>query len=123
MEADRVALVGAVRSAMPGTGQAPQRPRRPDTPHPQGWALLAASRVARRLLYLHNGATRALLAVKIVPVKWVNSYDLWYDPPVPPMAPSAASILSGASLIRQSTPRPINSRARRPSLTVKAATR
>ncbi|MHC4448301.1 MAG: hypothetical protein ACYSXF_11070, partial [Planctomycetota bacterium] len=43
-------------------GQAPQRTRRPDTPHPKGRALLAASRVAHCLLYAHNGAARALLA-------------------------------------------------------------
>jgi hypothetical protein len=36
MGADRVARVGAVRGAMPSIGQAPQRPRRPDTPHPEG---------------------------------------------------------------------------------------
>jgi hypothetical protein len=67
---------------------------RPEAPHPQGRAILTASRVVRcpacakpelrpagqspsgdgpfgegRLLYPHNGAARALLAVKIVPVK------------------------------------------------------
>jgi hypothetical protein len=64
-------------------GQAPQRPRRPDTPHPEGRALLAASRVARRLLYTHNGATRALLAAKIASVKCVIIYDPWYETPIP----------------------------------------
>jgi hypothetical protein len=39
---------------------------------------LAASRVARRLLYAHNGATRALLAAKIASVKCVIISDLWY---------------------------------------------
>ena len=48
---------GAQRDAC--IGQAPQRPRRPDTPHPKGRAILAASRVAHCLLYQHNGATRA----------------------------------------------------------------
>jgi hypothetical protein len=39
---------------------------------------LNASRVARRLLYQHNGATRALLAAKIASVKCVIISDLWY---------------------------------------------
>jgi len=59
-------------------GQAPQRPRRPDTPHPEGRAILAASRVAHCLLYQHNGAARALLAAKTALVKCVIIYDLWY---------------------------------------------
>ena len=59
-------------------GQAPQRPRRPDTPHTQGRAILAASRVERCLLYAHNGAARALLAAKIASVKCVIIKDLWY---------------------------------------------
>ncbi len=67
---------GAQRDAR--IGQAPQRPRRPDTPHPEGRALLAASRVAHCLLYTHNGAARALLAAKIASVKCVIIYDLWY---------------------------------------------
>jgi len=50
-------------------GQAPQRTRRPDAPHQDGRAILAASRVARRLLYPHNGPARALLAAKIASVK------------------------------------------------------
>jgi hypothetical protein len=41
---------------------------------------LAASRVARCLLYAHNGATRALLAAKIASVKCVIINDLWYEP-------------------------------------------
>ncbi|MDH3595082.1 MAG: hypothetical protein OEM93_09565, partial [Rhodospirillales bacterium] len=59
-------------------GQAPQRTRRPDAPHPQGRAILAAGRVAHCLLYTHNGAARALPAAKIASVKCVIIYDLWY---------------------------------------------
>jgi enoyl-[acyl-carrier protein] reductase I len=39
---------------------------------------LAARRVARSLLYAHNGAARALLAAKIASVKCVNISYLWY---------------------------------------------
>ncbi len=46
--------------------------------HPKGRALFPASRVARRLWYQYHGATRALLAEKIAPVKWVAVTEIWY---------------------------------------------
>jgi len=46
--------------------------------HPQGRALFSASYVARRLWYSYHGATRALLAEKIAPVKWVAITEIWY---------------------------------------------
>ncbi len=46
--------------------------------HPKGRALFPAGYVARRLWYMYHGATRALLAEKIAPVKWVAVTDIWY---------------------------------------------
>ena len=78
MGANRVARVGAVRSAMRASGKRRNAPGAPIRPTLEGRALLAASRVARRLLYTHNGAARALLAAKIASVKCVIINDLWY---------------------------------------------
>ncbi len=47
--------------------------------HPKGRALFPASYVARRLWYTYHGATRALLAEKIAPVKWVAVTEIWYN--------------------------------------------
>jgi hypothetical protein len=79
MGASRVAGQARRAARCARIGQAPQGPRRPDTPHPEGRAILAASRVARRLLYPHNGAACALLAAKIASVKCVIISDLWYE--------------------------------------------
>jgi hypothetical protein len=79
MGADRVARVGAVRSAMPASGKLRNAPGAPRRPTREGRALLAASRVAHCLLYPHNGAARALLAAKIASVKCVIISDLRYQ--------------------------------------------
>ncbi len=46
--------------------------------HLKGRALFPASSVARRLWYTYHRATRALLAEKIAPVKWVAITEIWY---------------------------------------------
>ena len=46
---------------------------------PERPGAFAASRVARRLWYTYHGATRALLAEKIAPVKWVAVTEIWYN--------------------------------------------
>ena len=59
-------------------GQALQRTRWTAMTHPKGRALFSASYVARRLWYKYHGATRALPAEKIAPVKWVAVTKIWY---------------------------------------------
>ncbi len=46
--------------------------------HPKGRTLFPASYVAHRLWYTCHGATRALPAEKIAPVKWVAVTEIWY---------------------------------------------
>ena len=85
MGADRVARVGAVRSAMRASGKrrnaAPilyrAAPRRPTRGAGRFWPPAAPTHC---LLYQNNGAARALLAAKIASVKCVIIYDLWYQP-------------------------------------------
>ncbi len=48
--------------------------------HPKGRAVFPAGYVARRLWYMYHGATRALPAEKIAPVKWVAVAEIWYYP-------------------------------------------
>ena len=81
MGADRVARVGAACSAMRASGKRRNAPGAPIRPT-EGRTILAASRVARRLLYAHNGAARALLAAKIASVKCVIRLIPLF--PVPP---------------------------------------
>ncbi len=47
--------------------------------HPKGRALFPAGYVARRLWYMYHGATRALPAEKIAPVKWDAVTEIRYQ--------------------------------------------
>ncbi len=69
--------LGAERSAMRCIGQAMQRTRCAAMTYPKGRALFPAGYVARRLWYMYHGATRALSAEKIAPVKWVAVTEIW----------------------------------------------
>ena len=78
-----VRRAGAARGAMCHIGQAPQRTRRVDRPHPPGRAILAASGVARRLKWPALRRDALLTGGKNPPqsplvVKGVNIKDLWY---------------------------------------------
>ncbi len=46
---------------------------------PGGPGAFSAGYVARRLWYMYHGATRALPAEKIAPVKWVAVTGIWYN--------------------------------------------
>ena len=47
----------------------------------KGRAIFPASSVARRSWYTYHRATRASLAEKIAPVRWVAITEIWYYTP------------------------------------------